>query len=131
MKEGENILYFWTLWRKFSLVRLVHSVQNSKLLHMRPKAKTERMFRLVVLFVSPSMLYVDTGNDGQMLVSKVFVHSACYITISWSDINNACFITQAGPTVRHKCLQTLLRMIYYAEPTLLKEILQSQPVSRY
>ena len=37
---------------------------------------------------------------------------------------------QAGPTVRHKCLQTLLRMIYYASDELLKSVLQSQPVSR-
>ena len=49
---------------------------------MRPKAKIVRMFCLVVLFVSPSMMYVDAGTDGQMLVSKVFVPSAFYITIS-------------------------------------------------
>ncbi|XP_062604886.1 E3 ubiquitin-protein ligase TRIP12-like [Saccostrea cucullata] len=41
------------------------------------------------------------------------------------------YSSSAGPTVRHKCLQTLLRMIYYAEPKLLKEILQSQPVSSH
>lgn len=41
------------------------------------------------------------------------------------------YSSSAGPTVRHKCLQTLLRMIYYAEPSLLKEILQSQPVSSH
>ncbi|XP_056006148.1 E3 ubiquitin-protein ligase TRIP12-like isoform X3 [Ostrea edulis] len=41
------------------------------------------------------------------------------------------YSSSAGPTVRHKCLQTLLRMIYYAESKLLKEILQSQPVSSH
>lgn len=38
---------------------------------------------------------------------------------------------QAGPTVRHKCLQTLLRMIYYAGADLLRSILQTQPVSSH
>lgn len=37
---------------------------------------------------------------------------------------------QAGPTVRHKCLQTLLRMIYYSSNDLLQDVLKSQPVSR-
>ncbi|KAK3095400.1 hypothetical protein FSP39_014206 [Pinctada imbricata] len=41
------------------------------------------------------------------------------------------YSSSAGPTVRHKCLQTLLRMIYYAEANLLKEILKSQPVSSH
>ncbi|KAK3585606.1 hypothetical protein CHS0354_004511 [Potamilus streckersoni] len=39
------------------------------------------------------------------------------------------YSSSAGPTVRHKCLQTLLRMIYYANSDLLTEVLKSQPVS--
>lgn len=41
------------------------------------------------------------------------------------------YSSSAGPTVRHKCLQTLLRMIYYASDELLKSVLQSQPVSSH
>lgn len=41
------------------------------------------------------------------------------------------YSSSAGPTVRHKCLQTLLRMIYYAGADLLRSILQTQPVSSH
>ncbi|KAL5005223.1 hypothetical protein ScPMuIL_018679, partial [Solemya velum] len=41
------------------------------------------------------------------------------------------YSSSAGPTVRHKCLQTLLRMIFYASADLLKEVLGSQPVSSH
>ncbi|XP_060069438.1 E3 ubiquitin-protein ligase TRIP12-like [Ylistrum balloti] len=41
------------------------------------------------------------------------------------------YSSSAGPTVRHKCLQTLLRMIFYADADLLKEILKTQPVSSH
>lgn len=41
------------------------------------------------------------------------------------------YSSSAGPTVRHKCLQTLLRMIYYASASLLKEVLKNQPVSSH
>ncbi|XP_071085244.1 E3 ubiquitin-protein ligase TRIP12-like isoform X2 [Haliotis cracherodii] len=41
------------------------------------------------------------------------------------------YSSSAGPTVRHKCLQTLLRMIYYASSDLLKEVLRNQPVSSH
>ncbi|XP_045199519.2 E3 ubiquitin-protein ligase TRIP12-like isoform X2 [Mercenaria mercenaria] len=41
------------------------------------------------------------------------------------------YSSSAGPTVRHKCLQTLLRMIYYSSADLLKDVLKSQPVSSH
>lgn len=41
------------------------------------------------------------------------------------------YSSSAGPTVRHKCLQTLLRMIFYAGADLLRSILQTQPVSSH
>ncbi|XP_029650609.1 E3 ubiquitin-protein ligase TRIP12 isoform X2 [Octopus sinensis] len=41
------------------------------------------------------------------------------------------YSSSAGPTVRHKCLQTLLRMIYYASSNLLKVVLKNQPVSSH
>ncbi|XP_064615750.1 E3 ubiquitin-protein ligase TRIP12-like [Liolophura sinensis] len=41
------------------------------------------------------------------------------------------YSSSAGPTVRHKCLQTLLRMIYYATADLLRVVLQQQPVSSH
>ena len=37
---------------------------------------------------------------------------------------------QAGPSVRHKCLQAILRMIYYATPDLLRDVLSNITVSR-
>lgn len=41
------------------------------------------------------------------------------------------YSSSAGPTVRHKCLQTLLRMIYYSSGELLQDVLKSQPVSSH
>ncbi|KAF6033616.1 TRIP12 [Bugula neritina] len=41
------------------------------------------------------------------------------------------YSSSAGPAIRHKCLQTLLRQIYYASPELLQEVLVNQPVSSH
>ncbi|XP_052218873.1 E3 ubiquitin-protein ligase TRIP12-like isoform X2 [Dreissena polymorpha] len=41
------------------------------------------------------------------------------------------YSSSAGPTVRHKCLQTLLRMIFFSNNDLLKDVLKSQPVSSH
>ncbi|XP_014682020.1 PREDICTED: E3 ubiquitin-protein ligase TRIP12-like [Priapulus caudatus] len=41
------------------------------------------------------------------------------------------YSSSAGPAVRHRCLKALLRMIYYANADLLKEILKSQDVSSH
>ena len=45
-------------------------------------------------------------------------------------VDYICCGVQAGPNIRHKCLQTILRMIYYASPDLLRQVLKTQPVSR-
>jgi len=37
---------------------------------------------------------------------------------------------QAGPSVRHKCLQAIMRMVYYASADLLQSVLTSSNVSR-
>jgi len=39
-------------------------------------------------------------------------------------------LEQAGPSVRHKCLQAIMRMIYYASADLLQSVLTSSNVSR-
>ncbi|XP_076454353.1 E3 ubiquitin-protein ligase TRIP12-like isoform X2 [Babylonia areolata] len=41
------------------------------------------------------------------------------------------YSSSAGPNIRHKCLQTILRMIYYASPDLLRQVLKNQPVSSH
>ncbi|GAB6020162.1 Ubiquitin-protein ligase [Chamberlinius hualienensis] len=41
------------------------------------------------------------------------------------------YSSSAGPAVRHKCLRALLRMIYFASPDLLKEVLKNQQVSSH
>ncbi|XP_041350022.1 E3 ubiquitin-protein ligase TRIP12-like isoform X2 [Gigantopelta aegis] len=41
------------------------------------------------------------------------------------------YSSSAGPTVRHKCLQTILRMIFYASDDLLRQVLKNQPVSSH
>lgn len=41
------------------------------------------------------------------------------------------YSSSAGPTVRCKCLKALLRMVYYASPELLKEVLKNQVVSSH
>lgn len=41
------------------------------------------------------------------------------------------YSSSAGPAVRHRCLRALLRMIYYANADLLKDILKSQDVSSH
>lgn len=41
------------------------------------------------------------------------------------------YSSSAGPAVRHKCLQALLRMVYFADPGLLKVVLKNQEVSSH
>ncbi|XP_025829823.1 E3 ubiquitin-protein ligase TRIP12 isoform X2 [Agrilus planipennis] len=41
------------------------------------------------------------------------------------------YSSSAGPAVRCKCLKALLRMVYYASPELLKEVLKNQIVSSH
>lgn len=41
------------------------------------------------------------------------------------------YSSSAGPTVRHKCLQALLRIIYYSPSDLLQFVLKNQAVSRH
>nr|XP_022913625.1 E3 ubiquitin-protein ligase TRIP12 isoform X2 [Onthophagus taurus] len=41
------------------------------------------------------------------------------------------YSSSAGPTVRCKCLKALLRMVYYASPDLLKQVLKNQVVSSH
>lgn len=41
------------------------------------------------------------------------------------------YSSSAGPAVRHKCLRALLRMLYYASPDLLRDVLKSQIVSSH
>ncbi|XP_060516709.1 E3 ubiquitin-protein ligase TRIP12 isoform X2 [Cylas formicarius] len=41
------------------------------------------------------------------------------------------YSSSAGPAVRCKCLKALLRMVYYANPDLLKEVLKNQVVSSH
>ncbi|CAF4924135.1 unnamed protein product, partial [Rotaria socialis] len=37
--------------------------------------------------------------------------------------------TSAGPAIKHRCLQTILRMIYYSSTDLLETILKQQSIS--
>ena len=41
------------------------------------------------------------------------------------------YSSSAGPAVRHKCLRALLRMLYYASPELLRDVLKSQSVASH
>lgn len=41
------------------------------------------------------------------------------------------YSSSAGPAVRHKCLRALLRMVYYAPPELLKNVLKNHAVSSH
>ncbi|RUS90169.1 hypothetical protein EGW08_002048, partial [Elysia chlorotica] len=41
------------------------------------------------------------------------------------------YSSSAGPNIRHKCLQTILRMIYYSQPELLKRVLVNETVSSH
>ncbi|XP_059173399.1 E3 ubiquitin-protein ligase TRIP12-like [Physella acuta] len=41
------------------------------------------------------------------------------------------YSSSAGPNIRHKCLQTILRMIFYSPPDLLRKVLVNQSVSSH
>lgn len=41
------------------------------------------------------------------------------------------YSSSAGPSVRHCCLQAILRMVYYCPPDLLRDVLQNHPVSSH
>lgn len=40
------------------------------------------------------------------------------------------YSSSAGPAVRHKCLRAILRIIYFADAELLKDVLKNHAVSR-
>lgn len=41
------------------------------------------------------------------------------------------YSSSAGPAVRHKCLRAILRIIFFADAELLKDVLRNHSVSRY
>ncbi|XP_054708683.1 E3 ubiquitin-protein ligase TRIP12-like isoform X2 [Uloborus diversus] len=41
------------------------------------------------------------------------------------------YSSSAGPAVRHKCLRALLRMVYFAPPDLLRQVLKNQAVASH
>lgn len=41
------------------------------------------------------------------------------------------YSSSAGPAVRHKCLRAILRIIYFADAELLKDVLKNHAVSRW
>ena len=41
------------------------------------------------------------------------------------------YSSSAGPAVRHKCLRAILRIIFFADADLLKDVLRNHSVSRY
>jgi len=41
------------------------------------------------------------------------------------------YSSSAGPAVRHKCLRAILRIIFFADAELLKDVLRNHAVSRY
>lgn len=40
------------------------------------------------------------------------------------------YSSSAGPAVRHKCLRAILRIIYFSDSELLKDVLRNHAVSR-
>ncbi|KAJ8310279.1 hypothetical protein KUTeg_012144 [Tegillarca granosa] len=69
--------------------------------------------------------------DSRAEILKEDMELACIFIQTLFGVLYEVYSSSAGPTVRHKCLQTLLRMIYYAGADLLKDILKTQPVSSH
>ena len=65
------------------------------------------------------------------LVGTLVTNTVWYLFRSLFGILYEVYSSSAGPAVRHKCLQAILRQIYYASPELLMVVLVNQPVSRY
>ncbi|KAK6633232.1 hypothetical protein RUM44_003833 [Polyplax serrata] len=73
--------------------------------------------------VNSSSAPAKKGNEERELASS-FVRSL------FSTLYEV-YSSSAGPSVRYKCLKALLRMVYFASPDLLREVLKNQVVSSH
>ncbi|XP_031342168.1 E3 ubiquitin-protein ligase TRIP12-like isoform X1 [Photinus pyralis] len=87
---------------------------------------------------TPTSIVSDTSQSGSQVNGEAHVAclreenglAASFIRSLFSVLYEV-YSSSAGPAVRCKCLKALLRMVYYASPELLKEVLKNQIVSSH
>lgn len=86
-------------------------------------------FNLVFRCVSGGHLEVR-GEDARAQLMKEDPELAkCFIKTLFGVLYEV-YSSSAGPAVRHKCLRAILRIIYFADAELLKDVLRNHAVSR-
>ncbi|XP_039296101.1 E3 ubiquitin-protein ligase TRIP12 isoform X2 [Nilaparvata lugens] len=73
----------------------------------------------------------QTTNNNRLHVDSEMNDVAASFIRSLFSVLYEVYSSSAGPAVRCKCLRALLRMVYYASPELLKEVLKTQTVSSH
>ncbi|XP_075236613.1 E3 ubiquitin-protein ligase ctrip isoform X2 [Lycorma delicatula] len=72
----------------------------------------------------------SNSNNNSLIESEINDVAASFIRSLFSILYEV-YSSSAGPAVRCKCLRALLRMVYYASPELLQEVLKTQIVSSH
>uniref|UniRef100_A0A8D8MAI1 E3 ubiquitin-protein ligase n=1 Tax=Cacopsylla melanoneura TaxID=428564 RepID=A0A8D8MAI1_9HEMI len=137
-QAGEDELSLSTLGREYTLD--FHSMQQinehtgttravSRRLMPAPPARTNNPPG-VSSASQESLLSLNNNTSAALSSSNGAILAASFIRSLFSVLYEV-YSSSAGPAVRCKCLRALLRMVYYAPPELLQEVLKNQVVSSH
>lgn len=128
--SGDDEVSLNTLGRTYTID--FHSMQqiNEDTGTSRP---VQRRFAPTSTQVSDSTATTESQTNGEAHVACLREENglaASFIRSLFSVLYEV-YSSSAGPAVRCKCLKALLRMVFYASPELLKEVLKNQIVSSH
>lgn len=136
-QSGEEDVSLTTQGRTYTIDFHLMQQINDETGTTRPVKRTINTVFLTNTATSTDATVETTGlpgtNNNQYDTDLKFVESglAAPFIRSLFSILYEVYSSSAGPSVRYKCLRTLLRMIYYAPPDLLQEVLKNKLVSSH
>uniref|UniRef100_T1IVF8 E3 ubiquitin-protein ligase n=1 Tax=Strigamia maritima TaxID=126957 RepID=T1IVF8_STRMM len=125
-QSGEDEISFSTMGRTYTIDFNSMQQINEDTGTMRPVQR--RVNHLGVSSVSNSSL---RSNDSRIDCLQDDRELAISFIKSLFAVLYEVYSSSAGPAVRHKCLRALLRMVFFANSELLKDVLKNQQVSSH
>lgn len=127
-QAGEDEISLTTLGREYTLD--FHAMQQINELTGTQRPVSRRQVPNVNPPCQDASLDMSNNNRCVLSSSNGSILAASFIRSLFSVLYEV-YSSSAGPAVRCKCLRALLRMIYYAPPELLQEVLKNQVVSSH
>lgn len=85
--------------------------------------------RSITCLISGSHQEVRREDARAQLMKEDPELAKCFIKTLFGVLYEV-YSSSAGPAVRHKCLRAILRIIYFADAELLRDVLRNHAVSR-